>query len=162
MAEPEPAEGALGHLCEELKRLLKDARVKQSDAVERVKNLVDENQLAPTAMLQKTQVSAILRRCVVKAPSFEFVRGLVKVCVGTGRISGVRATEEHWKHLHKRAEAEAEEKARPAKAVPGLPRVLAPDRAGLDAQQFTPVPRTELLDTALRKRDARSGGGSGG
>lgn len=85
--------------------------------------------------------------------------GLLRVAVDTGLISGDRATEKYWQHRH--GQAEAERNAQPAKAVPRLPKVLAADRAGLEAQQFTPVPRAELLDAALRKRDAQSGGGAG-
>ncbi|MFG2952336.1 hypothetical protein ACGF5O_01230 [Streptomyces sp. NPDC048291] len=160
MAEPEPAEGDLGRLCEELGRLLKDAGLKQSDAIRLVEQFVEKSQLHPAAKLGRTQISTILRKRVAKAPSFEVVRGLLKACVGTGRISGVRGSEAYWKDLHDRADAKRN--TRSAKAAPELPRVLASDRAGLDAQRFTPVLRAELLDTALRKRDAQSGDGSGG
>ncbi|MGX1543777.1 helix-turn-helix domain-containing protein [Streptomyces adustus] len=156
---PEPAEGDLGRLCDELRLLLKDAGLSQAQAVRLVEKLVENEQWPPTAKFSKSWLSDILQGRVVRTPSFDVVRGLVRVCVDTRRISGERATEKHWQHRH--AQAVAAENSQPAKAVPELPRVLAPDRAGLDVQQFTPVPRTALLDAALRKRDAQSAGGAG-
>lgn len=48
-------------------------------------------------------------------------------------------------------------------AVPGpaLPRVLAPDRASLQAYKFPPVARHDLLDAALRARDLQQEHGAG-